>query len=54
MLLCDWGLWAPATHEHSPLGGAKVHEGLYNGMGHRPQTLLEVGMYTLADTFLLG
>ncbi|WP_055586241.1 TetR/AcrR family transcriptional regulator [Streptacidiphilus griseoplanus] len=29
-------------------------EGLYSGMGHQPQTLLEVEMNTLADTFRLG
>ena len=29
-------------------------EGLYNGMGHQPQTLLEVEMNTLADTFGLS
>ncbi|MET7494033.1 TetR-like C-terminal domain-containing protein [Streptomyces sp900116325] len=29
-------------------------EGLYNGMGHQPQTLLEVEMNMLADTFRLG
>ncbi|WP_406094055.1 TetR/AcrR family transcriptional regulator [Streptomyces sp. NBC_01013] len=29
-------------------------EGLYTGMGHQPQTLLEAEMNTLADTFRLG
>ncbi|MER5689635.1 hypothetical protein [Streptomyces sp. NPDC002205] len=29
-------------------------EGLYSGMGHQSQTLLEVEMNTLADTIRLG
>lgn len=54
-----------ADHAGRALAGAvmawtRVHgvvslevEGLYDGMGHRPQTLLDVEMSTLADTFRL-
>lgn len=40
------------THSHGVV--SLEVEGLHSGRGHQPQTLLEVEMNALADTFRLG